>query len=142
VNDFLARKKLRRSTDSAAIVTDWRNYDTIYTERYMGLPEDNADSYKRSSPQTNAGETKARLLILHNIENDNLHFQRGKRPVAEADAAGDVGFFEEALQILGVAQGHSESPDPKLGEDGGSIVRVPSRCSPKPRITGGSSSSN
>jgi dipeptidyl-peptidase-4 len=60
---------------AGAPVTDWRNYDSIYTERYMGLPEENADGYKRSSPQTNAGEIKARLLILHNIEDDNVHFQ-------------------------------------------------------------------
>jgi len=60
---------------AGAPVTDWRNYDTIYTERYMGLPEENPEGYKRSSPQTNAGEIKARLLILHNIEDDNVHFQ-------------------------------------------------------------------
>ena len=60
---------------AGAPVTDWRNYDSIYTERYMGLPEENAEGYKRSSPQTNAGEIKARLLILHNIEDDNVHFQ-------------------------------------------------------------------
>jgi len=60
---------------AGAPVTDWRNYDSIYTERYMGLPEDNADGYRRSSPQTKAGEIKARLLILHNIEDDNVHFQ-------------------------------------------------------------------
>jgi dipeptidyl-peptidase-4 len=56
-------------------VTDWRNYDSIYTERYMGLPEENPEGYKRSSPVTNASEIKARLLILHNIEDDNVHFQ-------------------------------------------------------------------
>ena len=60
---------------AGAPVTDWRNYDSIYTERYMGLPEENAEGYKRSSPQTNAREIKARLLILHNIEDDNVHFQ-------------------------------------------------------------------
>jgi|HubBroStandDraft_1064217.scaffolds.fasta_scaffold15805_2 dipeptidyl-peptidase-4 len=60
---------------AGAPVTDWRNYDTIYTERYMGLPEENAEGYKRSSPQTNAGDIKARLLIIHNIEDDNVHFQ-------------------------------------------------------------------
>ncbi len=60
---------------AGAPVTDWRNYDSIYTERYMGLPEDNPEGYKRSSPQTNAGEIKARLLLLHNIEDDNVHFQ-------------------------------------------------------------------
>ena len=60
---------------AGAPVTDWRNYDSIYTERYMGLPEENAEGYIRSSPQTNAGEIKGRLLILHNIEDDNVHFQ-------------------------------------------------------------------
>jgi dipeptidyl-peptidase 4 len=60
---------------AGAPVTDWRNYDSIYTERYMGLPDENPEGYKRSSPQTKAGEIKARLLILHNIEDDNVHFQ-------------------------------------------------------------------
>ena len=60
---------------AGAPVTDWRNYDSIYTERYMGLPEENPEGYQRSSPLTNAGEIKARLLILHNIEDDNVHFQ-------------------------------------------------------------------
>jgi len=60
---------------AGAPVTEWRNYDSIYTERYMGLPADNPEGYKRSSPQTNAGDIKARLLIIHNIEDDNVHFQ-------------------------------------------------------------------
>jgi dipeptidyl-peptidase-4 len=60
---------------AGAPVTEWRNYDSIYTEKYMGLPEENAEGYKRSSPQTNAGDIKARLLIMHNIEDDNVHFQ-------------------------------------------------------------------
>ncbi len=60
---------------AGAPVTEWRNYDSIYTERYMGLPDENAEGYKRSSPQTNAGEIKARLMIVHNIEDDNVHFQ-------------------------------------------------------------------
>lgn len=60
---------------AGAPVTEWRNYDSIYTERYMGLPDENAAGYKRSSPQTNAGEIKARLMIVHNMEDDNVHFQ-------------------------------------------------------------------
>jgi dipeptidyl-peptidase-4 len=60
---------------AGAPVTDWRNYDSIYTERYMGLPDENADGYKRSSPQSAAADIKGRLLILHNIEDDNVHFQ-------------------------------------------------------------------
>jgi dipeptidyl-peptidase-4 len=64
-----------RAGIAGAPVTDWRNYDTIYTERYMGLPEENPEGYRRSSPQTNAGDIKARLLIVHNLEDDNVHFQ-------------------------------------------------------------------
>ncbi len=60
---------------AGAPVTEWRNYDSIYTEKYMGLPEENVEGYKRSSPQTNAGDIKAHLLIIHNIEDDNVHFQ-------------------------------------------------------------------
>ncbi len=60
---------------AGAPVTEWRNYDSIYTERYMGLPAENPEGYKRSSPQTNAGDIKARLMIVHNIEDDNVHFQ-------------------------------------------------------------------
>ena len=41
-------------------VTSWRNYDSIYTERYMGLPEDDEDGYLKSSPQTSAAATTAR----------------------------------------------------------------------------------
>jgi len=64
-----------RAGIAGAPVTDWRNYDTIYTERYMGLPAENPEGYRRSSPQTKAGDIKAKLLIVHNIEDDNVHFQ-------------------------------------------------------------------
>jgi dipeptidyl-peptidase-4 len=59
---------------AGAPVTDWRDYDSIYTERYMGLPGSNATGYEQSSPQTHASNLKAKLLILHNIEDDNVHF--------------------------------------------------------------------
>ncbi|MBV8706767.1 MAG: prolyl oligopeptidase family serine peptidase, partial [Acidobacteriaceae bacterium] len=55
-------------------VTSWRNYDSIYTERYMGLPQDNEEAYRTTSPQTQAGELQSKLLIVHNIEDDNVHF--------------------------------------------------------------------
>ncbi|MFN7998679.1 MAG: S9 family peptidase [Bryobacteraceae bacterium] len=73
---------------AGAPVTDWRNYDTIYTERYMGLPEENPEGYKRSSPQTNAGEIKARLLLIHNIEDDNVHFQNTMQMVNLLESKG------------------------------------------------------
>jgi dipeptidyl-peptidase 4 len=69
-------------------VTEWRNYDTIYTERYMGLPEENPEGYKRSSPQTNAGDISARLLIVHNLEDDNVHFQNTVQMANALEKAG------------------------------------------------------
>ncbi len=66
---------LFRAGVAGAPVTDWRNYDTIYTERYLGLPSENAEGYRRSSPLHDAASLKARLLLIHNIEDDNVLFQ-------------------------------------------------------------------
>ncbi len=73
---------------AGAPVTDWRNYDSIYTERYMGLPDENPDGYKRSSPQTNAAQIRARLLIIHNLEDDNVHFQNTLQMAQALERAG------------------------------------------------------
>ena len=77
-----------RAGAAGAPVTDWRNYDTIYTERYMGLPQDNAEGYRRSSPITNAGLLKAKLLLLHNVEDDNVHFANTLQMAAALEGAG------------------------------------------------------
>ncbi|HEV7860891.1 MAG TPA: S9 family peptidase [Pyrinomonadaceae bacterium] len=54
---------------------DVRYYDTIYTERYMGLPQDNADDYKQGSPITYVNGLKGDLLIVHGTGDDNVHYQ-------------------------------------------------------------------
>ena len=80
---------LIKAAIAGAPVTNWRNYDSIYTERYMGLPEENAAGYKESSPAEAAaamGDTK--LLMLHNIEDDNVHFQNTR---ADGRRAGECG---------------------------------------------------
>jgi dipeptidyl-peptidase-4 len=59
---------------AGAPVTDWRQYDTIYTERYMGLPKDNPEGYKQSSPVTHAAKLNGKLLIAHGTGDDNVHF--------------------------------------------------------------------
>lgn len=59
---------------AGAAVTDWRNYDTIYTERYLGLPQENEEGYKSSSPVTAASNLKGKLLLIHNIGDDNVLF--------------------------------------------------------------------
>ena len=60
---------------AGAPVTDWHNYDTIYTERYMGIPEQNMKGYDAASNVKNAAKLEGNLLILHNIEDDNVLFQ-------------------------------------------------------------------
>jgi len=54
-------------------VTDWELYDTIYTERYMGLLDDNRDGYRESSAVRNAGTLEGRLLLIHSMMDDNVH---------------------------------------------------------------------
>jgi len=58
---------------AVAPVTDWRNYDSIYTERFLGLPAANPDVYKVDAPITNAAQLKGRLLIAHGTGDDNVH---------------------------------------------------------------------
>jgi dipeptidyl-peptidase-4 len=64
-----------RSGVAGAPVTDWRYYDTVWTERYLDHPDDNPDGYRDSSPVTHAGELRDRLLIVHGTADDNVHPQ-------------------------------------------------------------------
>ncbi|MCJ7682641.1 MAG: S9 family peptidase, partial [Candidatus Aminicenantes bacterium] len=66
-----------------AFVSDQLLYDTIYQERYMGLPDDNADNYRDGSPVTHAGNLKGNLLIVHGTGDDNVHYQNFERLVNE-----------------------------------------------------------
>jgi dipeptidyl-peptidase-4 len=60
---------------SVAPVTDIRYYDTIYQERYTGLPQQNAEAYKQGSPITYADKLQGNLLIVHGSGDDNVHYQ-------------------------------------------------------------------
>ncbi len=64
-----------RAGVAVAPVTDWRNYDSIYTERYMGLPADDPDGYRDFSVVNSASDLKGRLLIAHGTGDDNVHFE-------------------------------------------------------------------
>ena len=59
---------------SVAPVTNWRNYDSIYTERYMGLPKDNASGYDDSIVSA-ASSLRGSLLLVHGTSDDNVHLQ-------------------------------------------------------------------
>jgi dipeptidyl-peptidase 4 len=60
---------------SVAPVPDIRYYDTIYQERYCGLPQDHPDEYKQSSPISFAGQLQGQLLLVHGTGDDNVHYQ-------------------------------------------------------------------
>jgi len=60
---------------AGAPVTDWKFYDSIYTERYMRTPKENPEGYKSSSPLEAAANLKAHVLILHGTSDDNVHLQ-------------------------------------------------------------------
>jgi dipeptidyl-peptidase-4 len=66
---------------SVAPVPDQRLYDTIYQERYMGLPQDNADGYRIGSPINFADGLQGRLLVVHGSGDDNVHYQGTERLV-------------------------------------------------------------
>jgi dipeptidyl-peptidase-4 len=79
---------------AGAPVTNWRNYDTIYTERYMGLPEENEEGYKASAPTLNAaGLAGTKLLIVHNLEDDNVHFENTMQMADALEKAGKQFFM-------------------------------------------------
>jgi dipeptidyl-peptidase-4 len=73
---------------AVAPVTDWRLYDSIYTERYMWTPEDNGAGYDSSSVQRRVGGLTARLLLVHGTGDDNVHPQNSIQYAADLEAAG------------------------------------------------------
>lgn len=66
---------LYRTAIAVAPVPNQKLYDTIYQERYMGLPSDNADGYLKGSPITHAKNLKGNLLLIHGTGDDNCHYQ-------------------------------------------------------------------
>jgi dipeptidyl-peptidase 4 len=72
---------------AGALVTDWRDYDSIYTERYMGLPQDNREGYDASSVVAAARNLHGKLLILHGAMDDNVSLRHTMRLVEALQAA-------------------------------------------------------
>ncbi|MDP4843422.1 MAG: alpha/beta fold hydrolase, partial [Salibacteraceae bacterium] len=60
---------------AVAPVSNWRFYDSIYTERYMGLPQDNAAGYDDNSPINHVEKLQGNYLLVHGTADDNVHFQ-------------------------------------------------------------------
>ena len=77
-----------RMAIAVAPVTNWRFYDSIYTERFMGLPQDNAEGYDSNAPLYFADRLKGSLLLVHGTADDNVHYQNSLALAAQLIAHG------------------------------------------------------
>ena len=76
------------AASSSSPVSDWRNYDTIYTERYMGLPQDNQAAYDAGSLMTYAKDLRGRLLLYFGTADNNVHPSNSLQFIAALQEAG------------------------------------------------------
>ena len=86
-----------------APVTDWRFYDTVYTERFMRTPQQNNSGYVNGSAITLAGDLQGNLLLVHGTADDNVHFQNSieyTRALISANKHFDMFFFPDKNHFI------------------------------------------
>jgi dipeptidyl-peptidase 4 len=88
-------------------VTNWRYYDTIYTERYLGLIPQREHSYDESSPIENAGKLKGKLLVAHGTGDDNVHYSN---TLALSNELLEQGKYVEVMAFPGRGHGVTDPP--------------------------------
>jgi dipeptidyl-peptidase-4 len=93
---------------AVAPVSDWRLYDTTYTERYMGKPQDNAAGYQNASPVNQADKLTGKLMLAHGTGDDNVHFANTSEVINELILAGRY----PADVVIFPGRGHSISDTP------------------------------
>ena len=71
-----------RCAVAGAPVSAWDGYDTHYTERYMGLPQENVDGYRQSAVMTHVGGIRGDLMLVHGLLDENVHFRHTARLVS------------------------------------------------------------
>ena len=109
----IRRPDIFKAGVAGAPVITWENYDTYYTERYMGLPQENPDGYRASSVLTYANQLARPLLLIHGLTDDNVYFQHA---VQLADALYMAGKPYEFLPMLGTHMAGSSDPLVQLRE--------------------------
>ena len=91
---YMALSSLLRGSDyfkiavAVAPVVDWSLYDNIYTERYMGLPSENQEGYKKSSALTYVDSLRGSLFLIHGTMDDNVHWQNSVQLVNALEKSG------------------------------------------------------
>jgi dipeptidyl-peptidase-4 len=103
----LLRPDVFHAAVAGAPVTDWALYDTAYTERYMRMPQNNAEGYKQTSAMTHASKLTRPLLLVHGITDDNVHFAHTLALVEE------LYVHHKRAEVITLSATHMV-PDPKL----------------------------
>jgi dipeptidyl-peptidase-4 len=88
---------------AGAPVTDWQGYDTCYTERYMGTPQQNRQAYAESSVLHHVSKIQGKLLLVHGLLDENVHFNHTARLINALTQAGrsyDLLLFPEGRHSL------------------------------------------
>ena len=83
LNAIFRHPELYSTAMAISFISNQRFYDTIYQERYMGLPDDNQEGYKNGSPITHAHRLQGNLLLVHGTGDDNCHYQNCEALVNE-----------------------------------------------------------
>lgn len=93
---------------SVAPVTNWRYYDSIYTERFMQTPQENESGYDNNSPVNHANKLRGELLLIHGSSDDNVHYQNAMEMAnALIDANKDFEFFSYPNRNHGIYGGNT-----------------------------------
>jgi dipeptidyl-peptidase-4 len=103
----LQRPDVFKAGIAGAPVTDWKLYDTAYTERYMREPKNNEAGYERASVLTYAAKLSRPLLVIHGITDDNVHFAHTLAFIEALYLAG------KRIEVITLSSTHMV-PDPKL----------------------------
>lgn len=83
---------------AVAPVTNWRFYDSIYTERYMDTPQNNGNGYDDNSPINHVGKLEGKYLLIHGSADDNVHVQNTMRMISalvDADKQFDLFIYPD-----------------------------------------------
>ena len=97
---LLRHPEVFHAASAMSPVTDWRHYDTIYTERYMRTPQENAEGYRAGSALTYADSLRGRLMLYYGTADNNVH-------------------PSNSLQLIEALQGAGKSFEVQVGPDRG-----------------------
>lgn len=119
---------------SIAPVTSSRLYDNIYTERYMGLPQENAADYDAGAALTHAKNLRGNLLLIHGTGDDNVHYQNTEMLINELIRQGKIfSVMPYPNRTHGISEGEGTSAH--LSKLVSTYLRTHVPAGPKPNVT-------